>query len=518
MNNTFNFRSNLTFDPSSTIPNVKGDLTIGEIVNDITDSNQGNTGSIPLTGTVTFREDPTVVGQGVENSTTIITEAFEEIELQLGKQSAVANIDSLDKYAEKSYNAVGVNSEFFRIGNTRQEILDTYPSLKGDVVNTGNAASFSNDLKVDAENSSGEINTLESDSLFISVGDTPGVEEFSELQSKKFDDFGIFDIFMSIRTPQEGFDLSEQPDDLAFLEQQVLPQSQVSIGLGTSDVENAYFYLDGMISEATPVSTPSFFDTGFYLEEYQDIAAAIEDGRLDNAFKHFEEFGIEEGRTPNPNFDETGYLNAHSDVAAAVDSGSYESGLKHYVLFGADEGRDPGGVSGTGNSKSNKENDPSSLFSSSFYLSNNQDVAAAVEDGSLSSALEHFEKFGEAEGRDPSPLFDSSFYRANNQDVVDAVEDGSLSSALEHFEKYGIGEGRSPNPDFDENGYLKAHSDVAAAVDSGSYESGLEHYVLFGADEGRNPGGVDESSNAASPEVALAGLTMDQDADEAMVI
>ena len=254
--NTFEFDSTLTFDPSRTIPNVDGDLTIGEIINDITDTNQGGTGSIPLTGIITFSESPNILGKGFNNSTTIITEAFEVVDLQLGGKRTTANIDELNQSSGDSYHAAGINSKTFNIGDSREDILEMYPSLEGNIVNTNNAASFSNDSEIQSNFGNGESVIVESDNLSISIGDTPGIEAFSEFQSSLFENFELFDLFMSIRTPEEGFDLSEQPDNLAFLEQQVLPQSQVSIGLGTRDIESAFFYLDGAIKQATPVSDP----------------------------------------------------------------------------------------------------------------------------------------------------------------------------------------------------------------------------------------------------------------------
>ena len=44
------------------------------------------------------------------------------------------------------------------------------------------------------------------------------------------------------------------------------------------------------------------------------------------------------------------------------------------------------------------------LFSSSWYLQQNPDVAAAVEAGDF-TAEQHFELFGKDEGRAPGPLF-----------------------------------------------------------------------------------------------------------------
>ncbi len=55
-------------------------------------------------------------------------------------------------------------------------------------------------------------------------------------------------------------------------------------------------------------------------------------------------YGQYEGRLPGPlavGFDESYYLNEYPDVAAAVNDGTYISGFEHYALFGYFEGRFP---------------------------------------------------------------------------------------------------------------------------------------------------------------------------------
>ena len=74
-----------------------------------------------------------------------------------------------------------------------------------------------------------------------------------------------------------------------------------------------------------------FFDAGWYLARYPDVAAAGLD-----PLTHFLRFGIAEGRDPGPLFDTKWYLANNPDVAAA---GIIP--LVHYFEFGVAEGRDP---------------------------------------------------------------------------------------------------------------------------------------------------------------------------------
>ncbi len=78
----------------------------------------------------------------------------------------------------------------------------------------------------------------------------------------------------------------------------------------------------------------------------------------------------------------------------------------------------------------------SGLFDASWYLKNNQDVAAANVDPML-----HYLERGAFEGRDPGPDFSSHWYLKNNPDVARLGV-----NPLAHYLKYGIKEGRRPAP------------------------------------------------------------------------
>jgi glycosyltransferase involved in cell wall biosynthesis len=74
-----------------------------------------------------------------------------------------------------------------------------------------------------------------------------------------------------------------------------------------------------------------------------------------------------------------------------------------------------------------------------------------------------------------SKLFDRNWYLRANADVASAGMD-----PVEHYIKYGAAEGRDPGPFFSTRGYLAANSDVDAAG-----VNPLFHYLQFGRLEGR---------------------------------
>jgi Glycosyl transferase family 2 len=85
--------------------------------------------------------------------------------------------------------------------------------------------------------------------------------------------------------------------------------------------------------------------------------------------------------------------------------------------------------------------------------------------------------------------WDDEHYLARHADVRTAVKEGVVRSGLEHFLRYGRAEGRPigirPVRGWPEQAYLKANPEVAAAISEGIIESGLEHYLRFGQFEGR---------------------------------
>ncbi len=72
-----------------------------------------------------------------------------------------------------------------------------------------------------------------------------------------------------------------------------------------------------------------FFSSEWYLDQYQDVAAAARDPLV-----HYLTYGAAEGRDPGPDFSTSGYLVRYKDVAAAG-----INPLLHYIRYGKKEGR-----------------------------------------------------------------------------------------------------------------------------------------------------------------------------------
>jgi hypothetical protein len=86
----------------------------------------------------------------------------------------------------------------------------------------------------------------------------------------------------------------------------------------------------------------SEFNEVGYLRSNPDVAEALREGSLENAFLHYVSFGYFEGRLgATPEVNEAWYLRAYADVADAVRAKQIISAKEHFELVGAGEGRSP---------------------------------------------------------------------------------------------------------------------------------------------------------------------------------
>lgn len=234
-----------------------------------------------------------------------------------------------------------------------------------------------------------------------------------------------------------------------------------------------------------------------------DILTSIEVLRLDDRVILLDTVNVIEAGYKVSNFSEKQYLEMHPDVAAAVKAGLLASGLDHYQKYGEAEGRVT-----------------SPMFDSAYYLAHNPDVAAAVARGEFASAFTHFLAWGEAEKRQPDishaydgSLFSETYYVEVHRDVALAIVNGQFTSGYEHWVKWGQTEGRSTfgpvNFDlslFDEAFYVTQNPDVAAAITAGIFVSGLDHFTRYGEREGRDASALFDSEwyLEKNPDVAAA--------------
>ena len=79
------------------------------------------------------------------------------------------------------------------------------------------------------------------------------------------------------------------------------------------------------------------FDERFYLTAYPDVATAVRNRQIRDAYTHYTQFGRFEGRLPR--FSESSYLSKNPDVADAVRRGKIRNGYDHWLRYGRYENR-----------------------------------------------------------------------------------------------------------------------------------------------------------------------------------
>jgi hypothetical protein len=157
-------------------------------------------------------------------------------------------------------------------------------------------------------------------------------------------------------------------------------------------------------------------------------------------------------------------LDWYSTASGQAFSG-VEDGLQHYLTQGA---------------KSNISSSP--YIDEAYYRARYSDVR---ESGV--SALEHYLKFGDAEGRNPHPLFSAEWYKRTH---------GVRANALQHYIDSGWRSGLAPHPAFALNWYVEKYQ-VSADP--------LLHYILNGFDPYFRPNPIFD------PNFVIKNLGLSQD-------
>ncbi|MFB2921911.1 MULTISPECIES: M10 family metallopeptidase C-terminal domain-containing protein [Aerosakkonema] len=202
------------------------------------------------------------------------------------------------------------------------------------------------------------------------------------------------------------------------------------------------------------------FDVNYYRAVNPDLANLNDT----QAFSHFQNYGLNEGRQFSPLVNLNFYRSNNLDLAAAGLTTNTQL-FNHLQDSGIDEGRIF-----------------SPLVDLFFYRYNNPDLAAAfVSDSQL---FEHLQKNGLGEGRKFSPFFDVNYYLSHNADLVAAGLNNQ--QAFEHFQRFGLAEGRRASPLvlFEPTYYLSQNPDlIAAGINNG--QTAFQHFQNYGYAERR---------------------------------
>jgi hypothetical protein len=119
----------------------------------------------------------------------------------------------------------------------------------------------------------------------------------------------------------------------------------------------------------------------------------------------------------------------------------------------------------------------STYVDESWYRKEYRDVAAAITNGSVLSAAEHYRRSGYLDGRVPfPPVVDAVWYLEQNIDIQQLHV-----RPAQHFIDSGYHEGRIPHkPAIDDHWYLEQYPDAKKRVEDGTFSSCEQHFLELG--------------------------------------
>lgn len=197
--------------------------------------------------------------------------------------------------------------------------------------------------------------------------------------------------------------------------------------------------LQGAITAYQGKDYSAVYNFAYYMEKNSDIKAVYGDDDI-GAIEHFVKVGMSEGRSASAEFDIDSYRRRYADLRRAFgnDKKAY---YQHYISYGKSEGRQGTGCSSLQGAVTMYDGvDYAPVYDYQYYVDHNPDVKAAygLNDGAV---LEHFVRYGMAEGRTAKESFRAQAYRDRYGDLQQAFGNDWRAYYL-HYLEHGLAEGR----------------------------------------------------------------------------
>lgn len=288
------------------------------------------------------------------------------------------------------------------------------------------------------------------------------------------------------------------------------------------------------------VSYTDVFNAEYYLNKYPDVQSTYGSDPL-NAFKHFMDYGMKEGRQGSAAFDVVSYRNRHQDLRMQFGT-NLTAYYIHYITNGKAEGRigvgnfpiqyitsyngidyssvynfatytttyadmqqnfsndDAGAIKHFVNQGMSEGRTGSNEFSLTAYQSLYYDLRRVLNNNTKAYYM-HYITNGKAEGRTATgsylggttvlnginytDVYNFNDYEVNNLDIKNTFALNDIA-ALQHFVNYGVSEGRQANISmFNVQAYKGRYLDLQAAFGN-NLKAYYMHYITNGKAEGRN--------------------------------
>ena len=176
----------------------------------------------------------------------------------------------------------------------------------------------------------------------------------------------------------------------------------------------------------------AIYDYNFYISHNPDLAQYTQE----QAFQHFVEHGMEEGRQGNAEFNVYNYRARYADLMDWLDN-DLRSYYIHYKDHGKAEGRD---ASSYCRLTRYKGQDYSVVYGYDYYIQNNEDIRNLYGYNDYLT-IQHFVEHGMEEGRQGSAEFNAFIYRERYKDLL-ALWGNDMRQYYYHYKDYGKAEGR----------------------------------------------------------------------------
>jgi GT2 family glycosyltransferase len=260
----------------------------------------------------------------------------------------------------------------------------------------------------------------------------------------------------------------------------------------TPAAAEAYYRTEGCRLGHSP---NPFFDESWYIATYQDVAAQIADGVFPCGFEHYLATGFMD-RSAHWLFSERFYLAGNTDITRSrLDEAGFVNAYDHYLAAGDAEFRSghlffnpefyAAAVQAPGAPFQSFVKDGcaagstarlSWYFDPEWYLRRYPEVAAAIDAGEWSCALQHYLYNATPRLYDPMEHFSEEYYASVHVDVIPAIDKGQFRNAYDHFIQFGIFECRKPHPEIDLAAYFRI-VDVQSEIQNGRYRDAFASYV-----------------------------------------
>lgn len=202
------------------------------------------------------------------------------------------------------------------------------------------------------------------------------------------------------------------------------------------------------------------FDASWYLAAYASACSQLADTSPGSVLYYYLQHGRCLGHSPSIFFDEGWYLETYPDVAAEIGQGISICGFDHYCRVG------------------HRDRSPHWLFDEKLYRRNYPRLTDdALRSADLANGYDHYLRHGSRENRIGHFLFDPEFYRA--QLATEAAREAEAVGPFRHYLDR-IAAGRPEVPAsryFEPTWYLAKHEEVAGAAGAVRWQCAPHHYL-----------------------------------------